>query len=98
MQTANGPKLLEYNARFGDPEAQALFPHLDDASDLADVMIACTEAKLERVHMKFQRKAAVSLVVASSGYPGAYQVGDIIDFGALPQGKILLLVPRLSCC
>jgi phosphoribosylamine-glycine ligase len=89
MQTVNGPKLLEYNARFGDPEAQALFPLLDDASDLADIMIACTEAQLERVHMEFQRKAAVSLVVASSGYLGAYRVGEIIDFGALPQGKKL---------
>ncbi|KAL5605453.1 hypothetical protein FOVSG1_005600 [Fusarium oxysporum f. sp. vasinfectum] len=85
MQTVDGPKLLEYNARFGDPEAQALFPLLDDASDLADIMIACTEAQLERVHMEFQPKAAISLVVASSGYPGAYRVGEIIDFGALPQ-------------
>ncbi|KAK7578892.1 hypothetical protein V3481_014714 [Fusarium oxysporum f. sp. vasinfectum] len=85
MQTVDGPKLLEYNARFGDPEAQALFPLLDDASDLADIMIACTEAQLERVHMEFQPKAAISLVVASSGYPGAYRVGEFIDFGSLPQ-------------
>ncbi|QKD59599.2 phosphoribosylglycinamide synthetase [Fusarium oxysporum Fo47] len=85
MQAVDGPKLLEYNARFGDPEAQALFPLLDDASDLADIMIACTEAQLERVHMEFQPKAAISLVVASSGYPGAYRVGEFIDFGALPQ-------------
>ncbi|EXM27392.1 phosphoribosylamine-glycine ligase [Fusarium oxysporum f. sp. vasinfectum 25433] len=83
--TVDGPKLLEYNARFGDPEAQALFPLLDDASDLADIMIACTEAQLERVHMEFQPKAAISLVVASSGYPGAYRVGEFIDFGSLPQ-------------
>jgi phosphoribosylamine-glycine ligase len=96
MQTVDGPKLLEYNARFGDPEAQALFPLLDDASDLADIMIACTEAQLERVHMEFQPKAAISLVVASSGYPGAYRVGEFIDFGALPQGKMLPLAPRLS--
>ncbi|KAI7764529.1 hypothetical protein LZL87_003734 [Fusarium oxysporum] len=88
-KTVDGPKLLEYNARFGDPEAQALFLLLDDASDLADIMIACTEAQLERVHMEFQRKAAISLVVASSGYPGAYRVGEIIDFGALPQDVLV---------
>ncbi|KAF9761319.1 hypothetical protein IL306_003862 [Fusarium sp. DS 682] len=87
MQTANGPKLLEYNARFGDSEAQALFPLLDDASDLANIMMACTETQLERVHMEFQQKAAVSLVVASSGYPVTYEVGEAIDFGVLPRGK-----------
>ncbi|KAJ9418423.1 phosphoribosylglycinamide synthetase [Fusarium oxysporum] len=82
MQTVDGPKLLEYNARFGDPEAQALFPLLDDASDLADIMIACTEAQLERVHMEFQPKAAISLVVASSGWVSSRRVHRLWSIAA----------------
>ena len=88
MQTENGPKLLEYNARFGDPEAQASFPLLDDTSDLANIMMACTKGELRDVHLGFLDKAAISLVVSSSGYPGSYDVGDPIHIGHLPEGKI----------
>lgn len=54
MQAVDDPKLLEYNTWFGDPETQVFFPLPEDASGLADIMIACTEAQLERVHMQFQ--------------------------------------------
>ncbi|RFN42346.1 phosphoribosylamine-glycine ligase [Fusarium flagelliforme] len=89
MQTENGPKLLEYNARFGDPEAQAIFPLLDDTSDLANIMMACTKGELKDVHLGFLDKAAISLVLSSSGYPGSYDVGEPIHIGHLPEDTII---------
>ncbi|KAM0361462.1 hypothetical protein ACHAO7_007924 [Fusarium culmorum] len=88
MQTADGPKLLEYNARFGDPEAQALFPLLDDVSDLADIMVVCIDGKLDSAHMGFEKKTAISLVMSSSGYPGRYDIGETINIGNLPEGNM----------
>ncbi|KZL86852.1 phosphoribosylamine-glycine ligase [Colletotrichum incanum] len=88
MMTANGPKLIEYNARFGDPEAQTLLPMLEEDSDLAKVMISCTNQELELVNLRFKNKSAVSVVMASEGYPGPYQCGAT----AILRGFMYLLI------
>ncbi|RTE72923.1 hypothetical protein BHE90_012647 [Fusarium euwallaceae] len=81
MQTSDGPKLLEYNARFGDPEAQTLLPLMDSESDLAALMVSCTKTQLHTVHLGFQTKAAISVVIASHGYPTSYST-DVLFFHA----------------
>ena len=73
MLTENGPKVLEYNARFGDPEAQVILPRLK--TDLVDVMEACIDGTLDQTELEFDEKAAVCVVVASGGYPVSYQKG-----------------------
>ncbi|RSM13753.1 hypothetical protein CEP52_001693 [Fusarium oligoseptatum] len=85
MQTSDGPKLLEYNARFGDPEAQTLLPLMDSESDLAALMVSCTETQLHTIHLGFQAKAAVSVVMASHGYPTSYSTGQSITIKQPPQ-------------
>ena len=73
MITAQGPKALEFNARFGDPEAQVILPRLK--TDLVDVMMAVIEGKLDRVKIEIRQEACVAVVLASGGYPGKYQTG-----------------------
>ncbi|GAB4240956.1 MAG: phosphoribosylamine--glycine ligase [Acidobacteriota bacterium] len=73
MLTAEGPKVLEYNVRFGDPEAQAVLPRLD--SDLGEILAAVAEGNLAGVEPRWKPGAAVCVVLASRGYPGAYQTG-----------------------
>ena len=73
MLTEDGPKVLEYNARFGDPEAQVVLPRMKN--DIIDVMEACVEGKLDSVDMQFEDNAAVCVVLASDGYPVAYEKG-----------------------
>ena len=73
MLTAEGPKVLEFNCRFGDPETQAILPLLD--SDLAELFLACTGGDLGRVAPRWQSKSAVTVVMASKGYPGDYVAG-----------------------
>ncbi len=68
--TAEGPKVLEYNARFGDPETQVVLPLLK--TDLVDVMFAVAEKRLSEVTLEWSDDAAVSVVLASGGYPGTY--------------------------
>ncbi|WVQ84956.1 phosphoribosylamine-glycine ligase [Cryptococcus sp. DSM 104549] len=75
MLTADGPKVLEYNVRFGDPETQALMLLLDDETDLAEVMLACVERRLDSVKLGYKEGFAVSVVLASEGYPGSYPKG-----------------------
>lgn len=70
--TAEGPKVLEFNARFGDPETQVVLPLLD--SDLAEVMLATAESRLAEVELSWRDEWAVSVVLASGGYPGDYDV------------------------
>jgi phosphoribosylamine---glycine ligase len=70
--TADGPKVLEFNARFGDPETQVVLPLLD--SDLAEVMLATAESRLAEVELSWRDEWAVSVVLASGGYPGDYDV------------------------
>ncbi|HPZ54235.1 MAG TPA: phosphoribosylamine--glycine ligase [Bacillota bacterium] len=69
----DGPKVVEFNARFGDPEAQAVLPRL--RTDLADVMQACANGDLDGVTLEFLEDSAVCVMMTSSGYPGHYQTG-----------------------
>lgn len=72
MITKNGPKVLEYNVRGGDPETQTLLPLLSDDTDLAKVMLACTEHWLDGVDLKIEPKFAATVVASAEGYPGTY--------------------------
>lgn len=73
MLTAEGPKVLEYNARFGDPEAQVVLPRMKN--DIMDVLEACVDGKLDAIDLQFEENAAVCVVLASDGYPVAYEKG-----------------------
>ena len=73
MLTEDGPKVLEYNARFGDPEAQVVLPRMKN--DIIDVMEACVDGTLDRITLEFEDNAAVCVVLASEGYPVAYEKG-----------------------
>ncbi len=99
MLTPNGPKVIEYNCRFGDPETQVVLPLLE--SDLLSVMQATTNGTLENTDVKFANKHACCLIMASKGYPEAYEKGyemtipediapDVYVAGAkLTDGKLL---------
>lgn len=76
MITKDGPKVIEFNNRFGDPEAQSVLMRLD--SDLADIFTAVTENRLSETEMKWSDKKAVCVVLASGGYPGSYEKGKEI--------------------
>lgn len=76
MITADGPKVVEFNARFGDPETQVIMPLLE--SDLAEIMLACADGNLHAVDIKWRQSAAACVVLAAGGYPGSYGKGDII--------------------
>ncbi len=78
MLTKNGPKVIEYNCRFGDPETQVVLPLLE--SDLFTVMKAVSEGKLTQTEVKFSDGAACCIVMASNGYPEKYQTGFEISF------------------
>lgn len=73
MLTADGPRVLEYNARFGDPEAQVVLPRMK--TDIVDVFEACIDGTLDQVDLEFEQNAAVCVVLASDGYPVSYQKG-----------------------
>lgn len=73
MITEDGPKVLEYNARFGDPEAQVVLPRMEN--DIIDVMEACIDGTLDQIDLKFTDNAAVCVVLASEGYPVKYEKG-----------------------
>lgn len=76
MITAQGPKVIEFNARFGDPETQVVLPLLD--SDLVDIMEACIGERLADVTINWRQEAAVCVVLAAAGYPGDYTKGNEI--------------------
>ena len=73
MLTQDGPKVLEYNARFGDPEAQVVLPRMKN--DLIEVIEACIDGTLDQINLEFEDNAAVCVVLASDGYPLAYEKG-----------------------
>jgi len=75
--TSNGPKVLEYNVRFGDPETQTYMRLLD--TDLLDIVDACIDGKLDQIKIDWKKLFACTIVVASEGYPGSYEIGKIID-------------------
>ncbi len=85
MITRDGPKTLEFNVRFGDPETQAIIPRLK--SDLLEVMLAATEEKLNRVKLVWDNRACVCVVCASGGYPGKYDKGKEI-YGLAEAAKM----------
>lgn len=76
MLTQEGPKVLEYNARFGDPEAQVVLPRMK--TDIVEVLEACVDGKLDQVELQFEDNAAVCVVLASEGYPVKYEKGFAI--------------------
>ncbi|MEI7729399.1 MAG: phosphoribosylamine--glycine ligase [Verrucomicrobiota bacterium] len=90
MLTADGPKVLEYNARFGDPETQVYLPRLEN--DLVELMEACLDGTLRKIELKWSPMSAVCVVMASGGYPGSYAKGKPIaglDTAArLPNTKV----------
>ena len=73
MLTADGPKVLEYNARFGDPETQVVLPRMKN--DLVDLFEACIDGTLDQINLEFEDNAAVCVVLASAGYPEHYEKG-----------------------
>ena len=73
MLTPDGPKVLEYNARFGDPEAQVVLPRMKP--DIIEVMEACVNGTLDKIGLEFEDNAAVCVVLASDGYPLEYKKG-----------------------
>ena len=73
MLTEDGPKVLEYNARFGDPEAQVVLPRMKN--DIVDVFEACIDGTLDKIQLEFEDNAAVCVVLASDGYPVSYEKG-----------------------
>lgn len=77
MLTKDGPKVLEYNCRFGDPEAQVILPRMEN--DIIDVFEACIDGTLDQVELKFREEATVCVMVASGGYPVEYEKGKEIS-------------------
>nr|WP_245984630.1 phosphoribosylamine--glycine ligase [Biomaibacter acetigenes] len=77
MLTKKGPRVLEYNCRFGDPETQVVLPRLK--TDLIDIMEACIDGNLEKVMIEWKEEKAVCVVLASGGYPGPYEKGKVIE-------------------
>jgi phosphoribosylamine--glycine ligase len=90
MIEADGPKVMEYNCRFGDPETQAVLPLLE--TDLVEVILAVVDGRLKEVDLTWKNGAALSVVMASAGYPGSYQTGYPIDglqeAAALPWARV----------
>ncbi len=76
MLTKQGPKLLEYNARFGDPETQVLMARF--SGDLYQVLLSCSQGTLDPAAITFSKQAAVCVVMAANGYPGTYEKGSVI--------------------
>src|SRR6185436_18948200 len=90
MITTNGPKVLEFNCRFGDPETQPLMMRLQ--SDLLEVMLAVAEGRLDQIELKWDQRPALAVVAASGGYPGKYKNGlpitGIEKADAIPDVKV----------
>jgi phosphoribosylamine--glycine ligase len=90
MLTKQGPKILEFNARFGDPETQVYLTRLE--SDLVELLEASVAGTLDKVHLAWRPAASVCVVMASDGYPGSYSKGKVIaglaDAGRLPATKV----------
>lgn len=89
MLTADGPKVIEYNCRFGDPETQVVLPLLE--SDLLDIMRAVADERLEDMEIVFSRNSACCVVMASEGYPAAYEKGFEITADKLPDNTDIFI-------
>ncbi|KAI1395797.1 phosphoribosylamine--glycine ligase [Hypoxylon fuscum] len=86
MITSTGPKVLEYNVRFGDPETQTVLPLLSHDTDLAKIMVACSERYLDSVLLKVEPNFSATVVLAAGGYPESYAKGDEMAVQTPPQG------------
>ena len=84
MITENGPKVIEYNCRFGDPETQVVLPLLE--SDLLTIMEATADGRLDEVEVKFSDRYSCCVVMASGGYPVSYEKGFPLDIGPMDEG------------
>ncbi len=88
MITSKGPKVLEFNARFGDPEAQVTLPRLK--TDLVDILLAVLNGNLDQIDIEWSENACVGVVMASAGYPGSYKTGfPITGWDSLDKGILL---------
>ncbi|RSL93086.1 hypothetical protein CDV31_014862 [Fusarium ambrosium] len=85
MITPQGPKVIEYNVRFGDPETQSVMMLLSEDTDLADILLACTSGTLSQVNLGIRSGFACNVVVASLGYPGKYSTGLPITLQTCPK-------------
>jgi phosphoribosylamine--glycine ligase len=85
VDSGNNPHILEFNARFGDPETQALMPLLD--SDLAEILWQCVEGKLAKEAVAWKNAASCCVVAAARHYPGSSSKGETIKIGALPSNS-----------
>lgn len=94
MLTPNGPRVIEYNCRFGDPETQVVLPLLE--SDLLTVMQACRNGTLADTEVKFSNGAAACVVMASRGYPEKYDTGFEIDLSKVKESEIFVAGARLE--
>ena len=88
MITKNGPKVVEYNCRFGDPETQVVLPLLE--TDLLDIMIATANEKLSDINVKFNNKSACCVIMASGGYPEKYETGYEINISKDIEAQIYI--------
>ena len=86
MLTSSGPEVLEYNARFGDPETQSVLLLLEDNVGLAEIMLACTTQRLNEVQIKLKAGYACNVVFVAAGYPDSNSKGDLIEIDDLPNG------------
>jgi phosphoribosylamine--glycine ligase len=86
--TSTGPKVLEFNCRFGDPEAQVILPLVD--GDLLGAMVAVAERKLSSVSIKIKNQWSLCVVLASAGYPTDYRIGEEIEFKQKLSARTLL--------
>lgn len=89
MLTVDGPKVLEYNVRFGDPETEALMMLLSDDVDLAAVLLACAERHLDSVQITTRPGFSVSVILVSGGYPESYAKGKPIKVGEVPSDVVV---------
>ena len=94
MLTENGPKVIEYNARFGDPETQVILPRLE--TDLIDVFMAMNDSRLNTVDLKWKEQSAVCVVMSSEGYPLDYEKGKHIFFEELPVGTDVFIAGAVN--
>ncbi|KAK3179246.1 Bifunctional purine biosynthetic protein ADE1 [Lecanicillium sp. MT-2017a] len=89
MITAAGPKVLEYNVRFGDPETQTVLPLLSAETDLAEIMLACVGGYLDNCHIRVEDKFSATVVLAAGGYPGSYAKGTPMTVQEPPAGSTI---------
>jgi phosphoribosylamine--glycine ligase / phosphoribosylformylglycinamidine cyclo-ligase len=89
MITEDGPKVLEYNVRFGDPETQTVLPLLSRDTDLAEIMIKCLARNLDTAKLEAENKSSTTVVVAAGGYPASYAKGTSMAVQASPENIVI---------